>query len=455
MGKIILLDPLATGRGFSGHRHLLRDWTGLYNPGYICFPPLDLMYTAAFLRKYGHQVKIIEASVKHLSNKKVLEIIKIERPDFILLPSTFLSMDDDKHLSRVIRENMPDIKIIFSGPLVTYDPSLALNDGSADFVALGEYELPVLDIMRGSYAENIAYRNGDKIISGDRKLIDLNELPLPARDLIDNQAYRFAIFNRFNPVTTMTISRGCPHSRCKFCHSNLYTLGRLRQRNISSIIEEIKEAVFKYKIGEIFFRDQAFTADRELVWEACEYLISNNINISWRCSTRVDLVDKELLALMQRSGCFQVSFGFESCSQDSLDIADKGITIEQSRQAADWAKKAGLEVVGFFIYGLPGDSDNSMRDLYGFALELEVDYAQFNKFDLNPGAFFYKKDKAGEINLPPAKLIKKYVRNAYLKFYFRPVYLFKHLAKIRSFADFKLSLKFALDTLSFFILPYR
>lgn len=452
MSKIILLDPLGAGNSFLRHRHLLRDWTGLYNPGYICFPPLDLMYTASFLRKHGCLVKIIEASVKHLSNKKVLEIIKTERPDFVLLPSTFLSVNDDKYLSGIIRKNIPDAKIIFSGPLVTYDPSLVLNDGSADFVALGEYELPTLNIIMGNYAENVAYRNEDKIISGVRKLIDLNELPLPARDLIDNQDYRFAIFNRSNPVTTMTISRGCPHSKCKFCHSNLYTLGQLRYRDFSSVIEEIEEIAFKYKIGEIFFRDQAFTANRELVWKICEYLLSNNINISWRCTTRVDLVDKRLLALMQKSGCFQVSFGFESCSQDALDIADKGITIEQSKQAAGWAKEAGLEVVGFFMYGLPGDTEKSMRDLYNFSVELKVDYAQFNKFDFIPGAVFYKTK---EIKLLPIKLIKRCVRNAYLKFYFRPIYLFGHLAKIKSFADFKLSLKFALDTLLFFMLPYR
>ena len=180
------------------------------------------MYAAAYLISNGCEAKIIEGSIKHLTHKKIIEIIKKEHPDYVFLPSTSLSLDDDKDLSLLIRKNIPYAKVIFAGPLVTHQPSLVLSDKSADFAVLGEYESPLLNITKGDYSENIAYLSGNKVICGRRSLVDLDKLPLPARQLIDNQAYRFVIFNKRNPVTTMTISRGCPYGKCEFCNSSLF-----------------------------------------------------------------------------------------------------------------------------------------------------------------------------------------------------------------------------------------
>lgn len=440
--KVILLDPLGQGRSLFRHRHLLRDWSGANLYGDVAIPPLDLIYAAAYLRKYSYDVQIIEASIKHLPHKKVVRIIEEDHPDFVFLPSTYYSLGDDKYLAWLIRESAPKVKIIFAGPLITYNPSLVLSDNTADFVALGEYEFPLLNIVKGDYAENVAYKSGNEIICGKRKLLDLNELPMPARDLIDNQAYRYAIFNKRNPVTTMTISRGCPHSKCKFCHSPLYTLGEIRYRNIDSITDEINEIVFKYKMGEIFFRDQVFTADRDFVCKICEYIISNNINILWRASTRVDLVDKELLTLMHRAGCYQISFGFESNSQRSLDINNKGITIEQSRQTAQWTKEAGIEILGLFMVGMLGDTRESLKRLFKFTQELDVDFAQFNETYLVPGVSVYDEYLKNKSIILPRKLIKKYAATACLKFYLRPKFLSKQLVKIKSLQD----LRFAIGT---------
>ena len=451
MSKIALIDPFGPRKAYFRHCHLLRDWSGAGTPGYIPIPSLDLLYTAAYLRKHGHEAKIIEASVKHWPHEKVAKNIKADNFDFALIPSSYYSLDDDKYLAKVIRENTPRIKIIFSGPWVTHDPSLVLSDNSADFVALGEYELPCLNIIRGDYSENIAYRDNGNVFCGKRKLVNMGELAIPARDLIDNRAYRYAVFNKRNPVTTMTISRGCPHSKCKFCHAFLFTLKEIRYRDIDSITEEINEIVFKYKIGEILFRDQAFTANRELVFKICEYMISNNIDIAWRVTTRVDLVDKELLALMHRAGCYQISFGFESSSQKSLDLNNKGITLEQSRLAARWAKEAGIEILGLFMLGMPGDTQDSMADLHKFALGLEVDYAQFNEVYLVPGVPLYDEYMKDKTILFPSDLIKKYAMLSYLKFYFRPGFILKQLGRIRSPGDLMFLMKVGVDAfLSYF-----
>lgn len=441
MAQVVFIDPLGFGGSLFRHRHFSRDWTGAFIPGCLPFPPLDVMFAASYLRSHGHAVQIIEASAKHWRHAKAVAAIQYDPPDFIFIPSTYFTVDDDKALSRIIRDRFPHTKIIFGGPLITHDPSLVLADGSADFAALGEFESPLLNIIEGKSKDNVAYREGGKTVLGPRSLLDLATLPPPARDLIDNQAYRYAIFNRRNPITATSMSRGCPHSKCRFCTSPLYSLGEVRYRNFDSIAEEIEEIVFKYRIGEIFFKDQTFTSNRELVFRLCEHMISKGIDIPWRVSTRVDHVDKELLQLMRRAGCYQISFGFESCSQSSLDSIDKRITIEQSRQAAQWTKEAGIEMVGLFMVGMPADTRESMSQLVSFALELGVDYAQFNKIFLTSGSYLYDKVKERQIEILPSSIIMKYVLLSYFKFYFRPRWLAAQFSRIKSCEDFKFLIK--------------
>ncbi|MFA4989452.1 MAG: radical SAM protein [Candidatus Omnitrophota bacterium] len=448
MTKITLIDPLGSESGLFRHKHFFRDWSGAYTLGYIPFVPLDLLYAAAYLAKFGYQVEIVEANIKHLEHKKVINLLKAGPADFVFIPANYFSLNDDKYLAQLIRESLPKIKIIFGGPPVTYNPALVLADGLADFVALGEIELPLLGILRGDVSRNIAYTNAEGVIvSGKRALVNLDDLAIPARNLIDNQAYRYAFFNKRNPVTAMSISRGCPHGKCKFCNAGLYTLGQMRYRNIASIAEELHEIVFKYNIKEIFFRDQTFTANRELVYALCENIIRNNIDLLWRANTRVDLVDKELLALMRKAGCYQLSLGFESSSQNVLDTNEKGITLEQSSQAARGCKEAGIEVLGNFMLGGLGDTVATARDLFRFVLELDVDYANFNNYIHLPGTAIYDIYRDSRLPFLSGSVAKRYATLYNLKFYFRPRILSRQLKKIRSFADLRFLFNVAINML--------
>lgn len=432
MKNIVLLDPLTYLNGSPGHYHFVRDWSGARLPADVCLAPLDLICAASYLRRHGYRVKIIEASLKHIRHPELVKFLKRDNPDFVLIPSVSFGIESDKHLSSLIRKSLPGTKIIFSGPLATYDPGGVLFDGSADFVALGELEIPLLNILRAGGGDNVACLDAKgNLVAGKRSLLDLGELPLPARDLIDNRAYNYAVFNRKNPVTAMALSRGCPHSKCEFCHTNLYTLGEMRYRNFDAITEELREVAFKYEIGEIFFRDQAFTANRELIFKLCEFLISRKINLSWRAETRVDLLDEKMLGLMRRAGCYQLSFGFESCSQRSLDFNNKGISLAQSKEASRLARQAGIEVVGLFLYGMPGDTKETLDRMVRFAMDLKVNYANFEAIYFMPGSPVYEKMlKSGRTEFFPKKLLKKYVRNAYAEFYLRPEFIYRNLVKM-------------------------
>lgn len=439
--RIIFIDPLGPGKLFIKHSHFRRDWSGGYMPGCLPLPPLDLMYAAAYLRNYGCDVEIVEASVKHWPPQKVVSYLKGAHPDFIFMVTAYNTIEYDKFIASLIKKQLPKTKVIFSGPLVTHDPSIVLSDDNIDFVALGEPELPLLNIMKGNKVENVAVKKNGNIIYGERSVLDLAELPIPARDLINNSAYSCGSFNRKNPITVATISRGCYHSKCIFCPSNLFTLGKLRYRCFDSIIEELDEIAFEYNIGEIIFRDQTFTANTELVTKICEYIITHKLELAWRASTRVDLVDKKLLQLMKRAGCYQISYGFESNSQYSLDTCNKGTTIEQALQASRWTHDAGIEVVGLFLLGIPGDTIKTLKGLVKFVRELNIDCLQIHQPYFAPGTPMYETYGKNPSSLLPHNLVMRHLFYTHIRFYLRPSYLWKQIKCIRKMSDFRLLLE--------------
>ena len=126
-----------------------------------------------------------------------------------------------------------------------------------------------------------------------------------------------------------------------------------------------------------------------------------------------------------------------------------GISVAQSRQAAKWAKDAGLEIVGMFMFGMLGDTEDSLKEQLKFVLELDLDYVQFNESYLCPGTPVYDEFIQDKDLFLSRRLVKKHVIAAYLRFYLRPAYIRKQLKKIRSLNDIRFLIKAGLDELLF------
>lgn len=457
MKKVFLLNSL-TQISNREHIHFLRDYSGPELPNSMIYPPLDLAYTAAFLRKNNILVTLLDASTLHISNSEVIKIIDKKKPDFVGIPSAWLSIHSDLDLAKNIKDKLPSVKIIFSGPNVTVEPDIALSTGYVDYVALGEPEKPFLDIVNGVMNENIAYQSNGKSIATRRALLqDLDRLPFPARDLLPNERYR-APYARKNPFTTISTSRGCPYSKCTFCPTNIWYMNQVRYRSVENVIQEIDEIINKFKIYSIIFRDQALTFEQERLFNLCNEIIRKGYFISWRCFSGVKDVNKNLLSIMKKAGCYQISYGFESGSQGILDLSNKGITLAESIEAARLTKEAGIEVSGSFMLGMWGDNKETIKKTIDFAIKLNLDYAEFILATPFPSTKFYEqcgftKEKplllsrrwynrsyASNICLDEYFLHKQ-VKNAYKRFYLRPRYIFKRLYSITSVRQLALQTK--------------
>jgi radical SAM superfamily enzyme YgiQ (UPF0313 family) len=193
---------------------------------------------------------------------------------------------------------------------------------------------------------------------------DPDELPLPARDLFSHPFYSY-------PNTILASRGGCPFA-CRFCAVNNIWKGERRFRSPDKVVAEILSVVADGRGGGINFSDDTLTLNREYVVELCRLLgqVGRSSPLRWRCSSRVDLVDEELLMEMYSAGCYSIQFGVEAGSQAILDSIGKKITLGQVRKAVGLALGVGLEVTCSFMFPHPEDTEDTVREQKHFMKEL-------------------------------------------------------------------------------------
>jgi len=224
--------------------------------------------------------------------------------------------------------------------------------------------------------QGIAYRaNGKVVINQDRPFIeDLDTLPVPRHELLPLDRYRLPIVGgRYTFVVT---SRGCPGS-CTFCIKHVTYQNTYRYRSPEHIMQEVDKLV-ALGTTNIHFEADLFTMNRQQVTGLCEQIQAREVPIRWTCNSRVDFVDQDLLNLMARSGCWMIAWGIESGSPEILKRVRKGITPEQVEQTLRWSKAAGIRNYGYFILGLPGETEATIDQTIAFSKKLPLDFALFH-----------------------------------------------------------------------------
>ncbi len=235
----------------------------------------------------------------------------------------------------------------------------------------------------------IAYRSDRRINATNdaAPLDDYDSLPLPAYDLLPSLEPYFVTAPAGKPFTILYTSKGCPF-RCSFC---TVAGTAWKPRSADRIVEEMRYLKERYHLRTASFFDETFTLDRKRVARVCEALMTEELEINWYCNTRAHLVDREMLALMKRAGCRGISYGIESGSQRILDSCEKSLKVEQARKAITWAKEAGIKTFCSFIFGLPGEDWDSVKETLTFVKETLPTSAQFNVAVPYPGTRLYRE----------------------------------------------------------------
>ncbi len=347
------------------------------------FFPLGLASIAAFLEANGVKVKLIDALALHLDWKKISSIVSKYKPDIVGATCFTQDVPNVAHLAKIVKSIAPSCTVIAGGPHASLCSEDLLSRTAIDLAVIGEGEYTMLDLVNAlekhgnlTKIPGIAFKgeNGKIIRTSPRPpILDLDSLPFPSRHDLPPQLY--SVFGKPYPVT-MICSRGCPYN-CIFCSVPRIHGRKHRTRSVDNVVREIEFLKQNYHIKSIDFRDDNFTLDMRWTKALCNEIDKRGLDVNWMCLTRVNLVNKDLLRAMKKSGCTSISYGAESGSPEVLNRTRKGIRVEQIRNAVKWTKDAGIEVFAWFIFGLPGENKETIQQTIKFAKNLDPDYAYF------------------------------------------------------------------------------
>jgi anaerobic magnesium-protoporphyrin IX monomethyl ester cyclase len=371
----------------------------LLRPNYnshIITPPLGLGYLASFLKSQGIEVKIIDALRDNLPAQIVVSKVLAGKPDAVGITCLTAFYKEATELSLSLKRHGQ--RVIIGGVHPTFMPAETLRDTQADAVVCGEGEIALLHLVKNGFSSNGiegVYSQADlasgKIMDSRAPIIpQLDTLPPPDWRQLDPRSYpkapHGAIVKRF-PIGVVTTTRGCPYP-CTFCASPKFYRRKIRFRSPENVIAEIEMLIRDFGVREIHFEDDNFTLKREHVARICELMLQKNLRVTWACPNgiRADRVDKDLIHLMKRAGCYYFAYGIESANAQILKNIKKSETIEEIEQSIAWAHEAGISCQGFFIFGLPGETDTTIEQTIQFACRSQLSRAQFLILDVIPGS---------------------------------------------------------------------
>lgn len=229
---------------------------------------------------------------------------------------------------------------------------------------------------------------GEVKVNPDRPFIaNLDDLPMPLHHLLPLQKYRMPLVK--GPFSFIVTSRGCP-AGCKYCIKHVSYGPTIRMRSAAKLVEEIAE-LHRLGIRNVHMFADLFTYNRAQVVDLCNGLLATGLGVRWTCNSRVDFVDRELLALMKRAGCWCIAWGVESGNAEILARAHKSVPLERTRESLRWSHEAGMLNWGYFIIGLPGETEATIKETIAFAKSLPLDIALFHVAAPYPGTPFFEE----------------------------------------------------------------
>ncbi len=431
---------------------------------YGVFPSLSLLYVAGVAEAAGCRVLFIDAHAEGLTVEQTVRRLRDFEPDFIGYTVTTYLFFQNLEWIQAIRRAV-DVPVIVGGVHLSIYPRETLIHTAVDYGVTGEAEWSLPALLEALVTDadlasvpGLAYKpSGESGPKGELVRVtpaavdgDIDQCPFPARHLIDNSLY-YSFISQYQNFTPIITSRGCPF-RCIFCEQGAR---RFRPRSPASVGEELEHCVREHDVRELDFFDSSFTIQKKRVLAICEEIERRKLDIVWAMRSRVDCVDREMLRAIRRAGCTRIYYGVESGNREILALLRKATDLDQIKRVIRETREEGINAFGYFMVGNPLEDPATIRQTIRLALDLDLDYAQFSKVTPMPATELYEMlmQETGrdwwrefmltgrEVEVPRPRCdlseveVERWIRLAYLRFYFRPSYMWMALRRVRSWDE--------------------
>ena len=389
-------------------------------------PPLWCRLIAGYVRDRGFSIKIIDCEAENLEVSELVERVEFCSPLLVMMvvyghqPSASTQqMASAGEKCAAIKKQNPNIPIIMVGGHVSALPEVTLMEESVDFVCKGEGPVTLvqlLDKIKGDSVHKsfedveglVWLQNGQPVVNQPAPLIkDLNkDLHGNVWDLLPMEKYKshnwqcFGNLEARQPYASIYTSLGCPY-KCIFCCINApFDINRYRTRSPVDVVDEISLLHDKYGVKTIKIIDEMFVLNDRHVNEICDLLIERGYDLNIWAYARVDTVKSEMLNKLKKAGIRWLALGIESGSAHVRDGAEKAFSQEDIKAIVHEIQLAGIQVIGNFIFGLPDDDHNTMRQTLDLAKELNCEFVNFYSAMAYPGSPLYIQALEEGLTLP-------------------------------------------------------
>lgn len=431
------------------------------------YPKLGLLYVAAWYeRATGRRPVFIDCPPERIGQDQLLARVRALKPDMVAMSIMTFNLLDALATARVLKQDNPRVKICLGGPHVNLYPKETLGLPEIDYVVFGEGEPIFTKLMQaleenGPDSERLAHIRGlgykqngaARVNPPETGLLELDDLPLPARHLVDVTRYQHLI-KEGRQFFTLQATRGCP-AACTFCDIRKT---KFRERSPENVVAEIEQLV-AMGLDDLFFVDDTITINKKFVLALCDLIVRRGLKLNFKISARVDTVNPELLAALRRAGCYRIHYGIESATERHLAYLEKGQTRAKIERACQWTREAGIGVFAYMMIGIPHETKQEMFDTVDFAKRLKPDYAQFSICTPYPKTeLYFRMLQEGIVphdywqefaEWPTAdfkirfwnkdfseEALRRLQDECHARFYRSPTYLMKQLTKLKSWSDF-------------------
>lgn len=369
-------------------------------------PSLGLLHLASELRCHNYDPAIIESDIFDMTVDDVVAQVERDKPAYVGITLFTVGVWCGVEIARRIKFQLPDTIIIVGGPHISSMANETMRRfREFDYAVVGEGEEILINLLnrleQGAAVDEVAglvyiarHEIMDKLHVAPKHHInkDMDRLPMPAWDLLPDfpSAYRPALYDfPSGPVASIAASRGCPF-HCKFCDTSTFG-DAVRAYSAQRVFEIMSHLQSRYGIRHIMFVDDLFTASRKRTTELCQLIIDSGMKMTWSCASRVDVVKPDLLQLMKQAGCWEISFGLETGSNELLQKMDKSAALEKSVEALGWTHSAGIRSKGLFMLGYPGETRDTIEQTKAFVKNVPLTIMNLTKFTPYPGSPIYRE----------------------------------------------------------------